>query len=219
MPINNDSMELILSYCDNNRRGGIDFTSFVKHFEANGRGWFNPFNPHKRLPSPPFRPRADQTSPAFAKTPASRDPPRLLTATQPLLRPTDPGWITQGYALGPDLARTKNEIKQRRNRTDERRDKVVKKTLAHACVQIGPVVTQSLLMVMMERNVIMRVMHTPAYVHQARRRFKAQEEVRKERIRQAQHLPPPYKIEPMLAVDYKAVVAADVERQRASMVY
>lgn len=60
LAMNDESMELILSYCDKDNKGGIDFTSFVKHFEANGRGWFNPFNEHKRLPDPPFRPRADQ---------------------------------------------------------------------------------------------------------------------------------------------------------------
>ena len=72
MPMRDENMELILSYCDTGNRGGIDYPAFVKSFEANGRGWFHPFNPHKRLPSPPFRPRADQTSPAYAKTPPSR---------------------------------------------------------------------------------------------------------------------------------------------------
>jgi len=72
MPVRDENLELILSYCGTEKRGGIDFPAFVKSFEANGRGWFHPFNPHKRLPSPPFRLRADQTSPAYAKTPPSR---------------------------------------------------------------------------------------------------------------------------------------------------
>jgi len=72
MVLNDDSMELILSYCDVTKKGGIDFMSFVKSFEANGRGWFNPFNPHKRLPEPPYRHIADKTSPAYARTPSEK---------------------------------------------------------------------------------------------------------------------------------------------------
>jgi Ca2+-binding EF-hand superfamily protein len=79
MPMRDDSMELILSYCDMDGKGGIDFTSFVNNFEAIGRGWFNPFVPHKRLPEPPFRPRADQTSPVYANFyPPSSTPSRQV---------------------------------------------------------------------------------------------------------------------------------------------
>jgi hypothetical protein len=126
MNMHDDSMELILSFCDTSKKGGIDFHSFVKHFEANGRGWFNPFNPHKRLPSPPFRPRADQTSPAYGRFPPSPPGRDRRLDTEPMHIPRDgsPGFIAQGQRLGPDVMLTDTSLVQRHNRTEKRRAKV-----------------------------------------------------------------------------------------------
>jgi hypothetical protein len=53
---------------------------------------------------------------------------------------------------------------------------------------------------------------------QAHRRFREYEEVRKKMSEHAEAISPPRKIAPILEVDYMALVAANVHRERNSMV-
>ena len=252
MPINDDSMELVLSYCDTGQRGGIDFHSFVKHFEANGRGWFNPFNPNRRLPSPPFRPRRDQTSAAFGTYPPSPSGRDRRLDTAPLAFPRDgsAGFIAQGQPLAPDINWIDTSARQRNHRTEQRRSKVrfsardrrpKLATPSLSCLALGVLRFKRSGGVRMRACVIqyrsqsrseeagsdgwMRANDRRADTHawvcgirQARRRFHEYDQARKRLNQHAVGNSTPRNTTALLEVDYMAVVAANVHRERDSMV-
>ena len=124
MPMSDESLELTLSYCVADQikhKGGIDFMSFVKNFEACGIGSFNPYNPNKRLPSPPFRAKADRCSPAFGKESPPGKATRKETAKRELLMPDDAGYVQRGLQLQPNPDKIEQSAQERRRRTEQRR--------------------------------------------------------------------------------------------------